>query len=128
MSIPDPSRAPQPPLHTALHSGPSGHAGTAFEFEGAALPRHTYASREIGKVIAEAKRLADDSGPVGITDHGKLTHILMSARDYRRMARLEANSQSLLQVMQGIDGAGDDIDIEFESVPQVFGLRVPDFD
>ena len=127
MSIPDPSCAPLPPSHTAFHSSISGHAGTVFEFEGAALPRHTYASREIGKVIAEAKRLADDSGPVGITDHGKLTHILLSARDYRRMARLEANSQSLLQVMQGIDGAGDDIDIEFESVPQAFGLRVPDF-
>ena len=127
MSIPDPSRAPLPPSHTAFHSSISGHAGTVFEFEGAALPRHTYASREIGKVIAEAKRLADDSGPVGITDHGKLTHILLSARDYRRMARLEANSQSLLQVMQGIDGAGDDIDIEFELGPHAFGLRVPDF-
>ena len=125
MSTPDPSRAA---LHTALRSNPSSHAGTVFEFDGGALPRHTYASREIGKVIAEAKRWADDTGPVGITDHGKLTHILLSARDYRRMARLEVNSQSLLKVMQGIDGAGDDIDIEFESVPQVFGLRVPDFD
>ena len=128
MSTPDPSRAPLPPLHAAFASSPSGNADTVFEFEGGALPRHTYASREIGKVIAEAKRWADDTGPVGITDHGKLTHILLSARDYRRMARLEADSQSLLQVMQGIDGAGDDIDIEFELGPQAFGLRVPDFD
>ena len=127
MSTLDPSSAPLPPLHAAFHSSPSGHTGTAFEFEGGALPRHTYASREIGKVTAEAKRWADDTGPVGITDHGKLTHILLSARDYRRMARLEANSQSLLQVMQSIDGAGDDIDIEFEFVPHDFGLRVPDF-
>ena len=127
MPIPDPSRDPLPPSHAAFHSSLSGDAGAVFEFEGGALPRHTYASREIGKVIAEAKRWADDTGPVGITDHGKLTHILLSARDYRRMARLEANSQSLLQVMQSIDGAGDGIDIEFESVPQAFGLRVPDF-
>ncbi|MFM9428069.1 PHD/YefM family antitoxin component YafN of YafNO toxin-antitoxin module [Variovorax sp. GrIS 2.14] len=127
MSTLDARRAHFPPLPAAFHSSLSGDAGAVFEFEGGALPRHTYASREIGKVIAEAKRWANDTGPVGITDHGKLTHILLSARDYRRMARLEANSQSLLQVMQSIDGAGDGIDIEFESVPQAFGLRVPDF-
>lgn len=44
----------------------------------------TVTSRELNQDVARAKRAAK-SGPVFITDRGKLAHVLLSIEDYRRL-------------------------------------------
>ena len=45
----------------------------------------TVTSRELNQDVARAKKAAK-SGPVFITDRGKVAHVLLSINDYRRLA------------------------------------------
>lgn len=44
----------------------------------------TITSRELNRDVSAAKRAAGD-GPVTITDHGRATHVLMTAEDFARI-------------------------------------------
>lgn len=45
----------------------------------------TITSREFNRDVSAAKRAAE-SGPVTITDHGRRSHVLLTAADYDRLA------------------------------------------
>lgn len=44
----------------------------------------TITSRDLNRDVAAAKRAAGD-GPVTITDHGRATHVLMTAEDFAKI-------------------------------------------
>jgi prevent-host-death family protein len=44
----------------------------------------TITSRELNRDVSAAKRAASE-GPVTITDHGRPTHVLMTAEEYSRI-------------------------------------------
>ncbi|MHA7987807.1 type II toxin-antitoxin system Phd/YefM family antitoxin [Rathayibacter sp. CAU 1779] len=44
----------------------------------------TFTSRELNRDVSAAKRAAAE-GPVTITDHGRPTHVLMTAEEYSRI-------------------------------------------
>lgn len=44
-------------------------------------------SREFNHEVGRAKRYAQDSGAVFITDRGKTTHVLVSIDDYNQLKR-----------------------------------------
>lgn len=64
----------------------------------------TVTSRELNQDIGRAKRAAK-SGPVFITDRGKLAHVLLSIEDYRRLAGQGRNLAEALSMpgLAGID-------------------------
>lgn len=45
----------------------------------------TITSREFNRDVSAAKRAAE-SGPVTITDHGRRSHVLLSAADFDRLS------------------------------------------
>ena len=45
----------------------------------------TMTSREFNRDVSAAKRVAEQ-GPVTITDHGRRSHVLMTAEDFDRLA------------------------------------------
>lgn len=45
----------------------------------------TITSREFNRDVSAAKRAAE-GGPVTITEHGRRSHVLLSAEDYDRLA------------------------------------------
>lgn len=47
----------------------------------------TITSREFNRDVSAAKRAAEE-GPVTITDHGRRSHVLLTAEEYDRLARL----------------------------------------
>ena len=78
---------------------------------------HTFSSREFTRDVSAAKRAAA-RGPVFITDRGKPAFALLKIDDYYRI--VGKGETSLLEVMDGIPGAGD---IEFEPVRANINLR-----
>jgi len=44
----------------------------------------TISSREFNRDVSAAKRAAEN-GPVTITDHGRRSHVLLTAKDYDRL-------------------------------------------
>lgn len=46
----------------------------------------TITSREFNRDVSAAKRAAE-AGPVTITDHGRRSHVLLTAADYDRLVR-----------------------------------------
>jgi prevent-host-death family protein len=44
----------------------------------------TITSREFNRDVSAAKRAAEN-GPVTITDHGRRSHVLLTAKDYDRL-------------------------------------------
>ena len=57
----------------------------------------TVTSRELNQDVARAKKAAK-SGPVFITDRGKPAHVLLSIKDYRRLAREGRNLPEALSM------------------------------
>lgn len=78
----------------------------------------TLSSRELNQDIGRAKKAAK-SGPVFITDRGKPAHVLLSIKDYRRLAGERRSLVDALS-MAGLS------DIDFE--PQRSGIELPPVD
>lgn len=78
----------------------------------------TLSSRELNQNIGRAK-MAAKSGPVFITNRGKPAHVLLSIKDYRRLAGERRNLVDAL-FMAGLP------DIDFE--PQRAGIELPPVD
>lgn len=78
----------------------------------------TVTSRELNQDVGRAKKAAK-SGPVFITDRGKPAHVLLSIKDYRRLA---GQRRSLADALSkpGLS------DIEFEPPHVRLGSRSPD--
>jgi prevent-host-death family protein len=55
----------------------------------------TFTSREFNQDVSKAKRAAD-KGPVFITDRGRPAHVLMTVKDYGRLAGKGASIVDLL--------------------------------
>ena len=66
----------------------------------------TVTSRELNQDVASAKRAAR-SGPVFITDRGKPAHVLLSIKEYRRLA---GDGRNLLEALS-LPGLAD-IDLD----------------
>lgn len=81
---------------------------------------NTISSREFNQDTGRAKKAAA-SGPVFITDRGKLAHVLLTIEEYRRLAGKEV---SLLDAVSDVDDAAD-----FDWRPDRidFGLKTADF-
>ncbi|SHF13840.1 hypothetical protein SAMN02745117_01404 [Lampropedia hyalina DSM 16112] len=69
----------------------------------------TFSSREFTRDVSAAKRAAIE-GPVFITDRGKPRFVLLTIENY--FAQSGAQEPSFLEMMDSIDGGGDDIDFE----------------
>lgn len=82
----------------------------------------TISSREFNHDISAAKRAAAQ-GPVFITDRGKPAHVLLSIRDYRRIA---SKGQSLLDLLTPRESL--DLDFEWEPGRANLSGRAADFD
>lgn len=57
----------------------------------------TVTSRELHQNMGRTKKTAK-SGPVFITDRGKLTHVLLSIKDYRRLTRQDRSVAEALSM------------------------------
>lgn len=64
-------------------------------------------SRQFNQDTTSAKRAAE-AGPVFITDRGRPSHVLLTYRDYERLA---SRQPSIVELLAGPTGVGD---IEFE--------------
>ena len=69
----------------------------------------TLSSRELNQDVGRAKKAAAD-GPVFITDRGKPAHVLLSIKEYRRLA---GGQVSELIDCLGSPAGVEDIDVEF---------------
>lgn len=67
----------------------------------------TLTSRQFNQDASKAKRAAD-AGPVIITDRGRPAHVLLTFKDYERLAKGPKKIADLL-AMPGVE----DIEIEF---------------
>jgi hypothetical protein len=79
----------------------------------------TLSSREFNQDVGRAKKAASE-GPVFITDRGKLSHVLLTFEEYRR---LKGSGPTLLEVVAQED--------DFEFDPPRLGdelVRPADFD
>jgi prevent-host-death family protein len=63
-------------------------------------------SRELNRDVSAAKRAASD-GPVTITDHGRPTHVLMTADEYARLTTAAEKFGRRLYM-----SGADDVDLE----------------
>lgn len=81
---------------------------------------HTITSREFNQDTGRAKRAAED-GPVFITDRGRPAHVLLSIRDYRKLAGKQPKIADLLAL-----AAEDDMDLELPR--RDAHVRAADFD
>ncbi len=79
----------------------------------------TISSRELNQDIGRAKKAAKH-GPVFITDHGKLSHVLLSAEDYQRLTGERRNLVEALS-MPSLS------EIDFEPARLTFQSRTVDF-
>jgi prevent-host-death family protein len=79
----------------------------------------TLSSREFNQDASRAKKAAND-GPVFITDRGKPAHVLLSIKDYRRLAGSHRKIADAL-AMPGVE------DIEFDPPRIIVGSRPEDF-
>ncbi|MEZ5190768.1 MAG: type II toxin-antitoxin system prevent-host-death family antitoxin [Schumannella sp.] len=77
----------------------------------------TMTSRELNHDVSAAKRAAE-SGPVEITDHGRRSHVLLTADDYDRLSRQSEPVGSRLF-------APTDLDLEWPERSRESSLRVP---
>ena len=79
----------------------------------------TITSREFNRDVSAAKRAAE-SGPVTITDHGRRSHVLLTAAEYDRIVAGTERAGRRLRMY-----GHEDIDLP---VPDRTGssLRVPD--
>ncbi|WP_345473247.1 type II toxin-antitoxin system Phd/YefM family antitoxin [Glutamicibacter ectropisis] len=66
----------------------------------------TITSREFNQDVSAAKRAALE-GPVVITDHGRRSHVLMSAEEYDRITKADRFVGDFLW-------AGEEVDYELE--------------
>lgn len=69
----------------------------------------TITSREFNRDVSAAKRAAE-GGPVTITDHGRRSHVLLTAADYDRLTGGDALLGDRLR-MRG----GEDIELPLSS-------------
>ncbi|MCL1825485.1 MAG: type II toxin-antitoxin system Phd/YefM family antitoxin [Betaproteobacteria bacterium] len=76
----------------------------------------TLSSRELNQDVTRAKKAAK-SGPVFITDRGKLAHVLLSIEEYQRLTGSHRKIADLL-AMPGVE------DIELE-IPPLRSLARP---
>jgi PHD/YefM family antitoxin component YafN of YafNO toxin-antitoxin module len=76
-------------------------------------------SREFNQNTSKAKRAAK-RGPVFITDRGRLSHVLLTAEEYRRITSVQKSIAELLAMPEAAE-------IDFEP-PRVMGHlhRLPD--
>ena len=72
------------------------------------MPITTLSSREFNHGAGRAKKAAL-SGPVFITDRGRLKHVLLSIEDYRQLTNCQSSIIDLLAIPA-------DVDIDFEPV------------
>ncbi|WP_373507134.1 type II toxin-antitoxin system Phd/YefM family antitoxin [Thiocapsa sp.] len=79
----------------------------------------TISSRELDQDIGRAKKAAKH-GPVFITDRGKLSHVLLSAEDYQRLAGKRRNLVDALS-MPSLS------EIDFEPARLTIQSRTVDF-
>lgn len=83
------------------------------------MPITTLSSREFNQDTSRAKRAADD-GPVFITDRGQPAHVLLTIKDYQRLAGKQESIVDLL----AYPGVGD---IEFDPPRMNLVLKPADF-
>lgn len=74
-------------------------------------------SRQFNQDTASAKRAAE-SGPVFITDRGRPSHVLLSYRDYERLASRQPSIVELLAWPDGVE------DVDFDP-PRLNGSPAP---
>ena len=67
----------------------------------------TITSREFNQDVSKAKRISN-TGPVFITDRGKLAHVLLTVEEYEKITNQGASIVDLLAMP-------DAADIEFEA-------------
>ena len=79
----------------------------------------TLSSREFNQDASRAKKAAN-KGPVFITDRGKPAHVLLSIKDYRRLAGSHRKIADAL-AMDGVE------DIAFDPPRAAIGGRPADF-
>jgi prevent-host-death family protein len=80
----------------------------------------TITSREFNRDVSAAKRAAE-SAPVTITDHGRRSHVLLTAAEYDRLlARTELVGTRLQMV------AGDAIDLPLPNRARESSRPVPE--
>jgi prevent-host-death family protein len=80
----------------------------------------TVSSRELNQDVSKAKK-ASRSGPVFITDRGKPAHVLLTIKDYHRLAGQTRNIADAL-AMPAV------ADIEFDPPRAIIGLKPANFD
>lgn len=83
------------------------------------MPITTLSSREFNQDTSRAKRAAND-GPVFITDRGQPAHVLLTIKDYQKLA----GKQESIVDMLAYPGAGD---IEFDPPRMNLVLKPADF-
>ena len=74
------------------------------------MTEQTISSRQFNHDPSGAKRAAE-AGPVLITHRGKVSHVLLSAREYRR---LSGDGRSLAEMLSMEGGDTEEGDFEFE--------------
>ncbi len=62
----------------------------------------TITSREFNRDVSAAKRAAE-SGPVTITDHGRRSHVLLTAADYDRLTGKGALVGTRFRMAEDVD-------------------------
>jgi hypothetical protein len=71
-------------------------------------------SREFNQDTGNAKKAAR-SGPVYVTDRGRVSHVLLSFDDYQRLAR---NRMSIVELLAGPPGV-EDVELEIPASREV---------
>ena len=86
------------------------------------MTEQTISSRQFNHDPGGAKRAAE-AGPVLITRRGEVSHVLLSAREYRR---LSGGGQSLVELLSMEGGDTEEGDFEFEPSRSSVVLRPVD--
>lgn len=80
----------------------------------------TITSRDFNRDVSAAKRAAEQ-GPVTITDHGKRSHVLLTAADYDRLTNQSELMGNRLQMPEG-----EHIDLEIPPRTSASSYRIPE--
>lgn len=77
-------------------------------------------SKDFNRDVSAAKRAAE-SGPVTITDHGKRSHMLLTAADYDRLVNRNQSLGDRLRM-----AGGSEIELQIPPRTQSSQRRIPD--
>ncbi len=82
------------------------------------MPIKTVTSRDFNQNVSNIKK-ESSQGPVFITDRGKPSHVLLSIKDYNKLAGTKENIVALLAMPEAAE-------IEFEVTQQTGDLFKPE--